>query len=356
MKSLKYALDQNNELAHINKAQKGNSYYCPNCHGELLIKQGQVRVKHFAHKKNTPHCTYETYLHELAKMKFKQWFDQQDKFPIRFKVEKLCEKAHECKWCHYYDETHGYECIFGDQFSPDFNLKQYYGEAILEQPYMDFRADILLRNKKIDGEPIFIEITVTHRCDQTKIDSGIRIIEIEIKSEDQLDQIVKKSVLEENEYIKFHNFKRTPALVSNRHKELYKFVLFDSLKGYCPDTTCKTYTQRSKGIYELTFENWTVEYFPYKIGIIAAYNAGYNKIRNCYLCKYYKDADGIYSDDLPIFCCLYKKLNTEKYCKSNQAENCSAFRVDYATLKAGRGVLRNQTTDVWEKEPKLRKA
>lgn len=38
-------------LAHT--AMKGSVYFCPHCHDEVILKQGRVRVPHFAHKNMT---------------------------------------------------------------------------------------------------------------------------------------------------------------------------------------------------------------------------------------------------------------------------------------------------------------
>lgn len=37
----------------INDAVKGNTYFCPVCQQPLIIREGKVRVKHFAHKKQS---------------------------------------------------------------------------------------------------------------------------------------------------------------------------------------------------------------------------------------------------------------------------------------------------------------
>jgi ribosomal protein L37AE/L43A len=40
-------------------AVKGQPYYCPECGGELVVKQGRVKIWHFAHLRRSPECSSE---------------------------------------------------------------------------------------------------------------------------------------------------------------------------------------------------------------------------------------------------------------------------------------------------------
>lgn len=62
-----YSMDKESHLINVTDAVKGNDYYCPCC-GEIMIpRQGSRRRWHFAHKGNLGDCSYETYLHKVAK-------------------------------------------------------------------------------------------------------------------------------------------------------------------------------------------------------------------------------------------------------------------------------------------------
>ncbi|WP_028393134.1 competence protein CoiA [Bacillus cihuensis] len=56
---------------------QANNYYCPCCAEELILKAGQIKIPHFAHKK-TSACTGfsepETEYHLLGKRQLFQWF------------------------------------------------------------------------------------------------------------------------------------------------------------------------------------------------------------------------------------------------------------------------------------------
>ena len=43
------AHDENGNNVNIEDAEKGHSYYCPVCGGQLIVKQGEIRDWHFAH-------------------------------------------------------------------------------------------------------------------------------------------------------------------------------------------------------------------------------------------------------------------------------------------------------------------
>jgi ssDNA-binding Zn-finger/Zn-ribbon topoisomerase 1 len=47
------ALDENNKIVHAKDVQKGQIYICPDCNEELILKKGDKKVHHFAHKSDT---------------------------------------------------------------------------------------------------------------------------------------------------------------------------------------------------------------------------------------------------------------------------------------------------------------
>lgn len=82
-------------------------------------------------------------------------------------------------------------------------------------------------------------------------------------------------------------------------------------------------------------------------------------VRNCFLCKYHRRNEDKYMYDegdatLPIICCLYKKLGTNKYCKSIKAIECRAFTVDKELCDAIEKKMRMcYYADIWEREKEL---
>lgn len=64
-----YALDSSGNIRHIKDANPSNDeFFCLFCHRQMIAKQGKIRQWHFAHKALSPNCSYESYLHSLAKL------------------------------------------------------------------------------------------------------------------------------------------------------------------------------------------------------------------------------------------------------------------------------------------------
>ncbi|AWK52776.1 hypothetical protein DIC82_18030 [Clostridium beijerinckii] len=72
------AFDSNNDLIDIDIAvqHKSNKYFCPSCHEELIVKRGNVRIQHFAHKSK---CDCDDYDNDMSEW-HRNW---QKKFPLR---------------------------------------------------------------------------------------------------------------------------------------------------------------------------------------------------------------------------------------------------------------------------------
>lgn len=70
------------------------------------------------------------------------------------------------------------------------------------------RADIWLCHKCDPKRNLLVEICVTHPCSEEKIQSGFKIIEIMLKSEEDIDRIVNDGIDLDCESVKCYNFKR----------------------------------------------------------------------------------------------------------------------------------------------------
>jgi hypothetical protein len=62
------AIDKNGILIHIDKADKGIKYYCPECKTEMILRKSGKTGKgskrpHFAHNQLTSNCSAESVLH-----------------------------------------------------------------------------------------------------------------------------------------------------------------------------------------------------------------------------------------------------------------------------------------------------
>ena len=84
-----YAFDSEWRLIHIDDAIKGKEYRCPNCKEIMIVRKGKERKKHYAHK-NTENCSYETYLHKIAKRRICECFNESAHFMIQCQSKLRC--------------------------------------------------------------------------------------------------------------------------------------------------------------------------------------------------------------------------------------------------------------------------
>lgn len=361
-----YAYNSAKELVRIDNAQRQEKYYCINCDGEMIPKQGKKNKWHFAHKNITPKCKYDNYIHKLAEIKLSEWFRNSKNIQIELKTNFECKNWEKCKWSNkddYYDE----EYCHWEEHTP-FNLKDYYTDCDVEKKLGDFVPDIRLYNHLKNVDPIFIEINVHHPCSKEKISSNIRIIEIDIEEEADIEQIINSSTLQESDGIRFYNFKRglNRDKIPTKLKPLSKTTLFDSYKFYNRRCDCIDYNKHHRrALVEIvtpphfhTFQDVS----PLDFGLFHLTEM-YSKFRTCHLCKYHKSRDYTFDWDNilepesiqdrsnSIFCCLYKQLNKEKYCKPTDAMTCSAYKLlDSDRVKAIREYYNTNEVYIWEKD------
>lgn len=329
-----YALDESGKLIHIDEVDKseGHIYRCPNpkCGQEMIARKGDIRDWHFAHKKKE--CGYDNYLHSLAERRICEWFNDKENKSILLKLRPAnkCSSYEECKW---------FEILQCEEIGEikEINLKEYFDSCEVEKDFKKgndlFRADIFCHNIKNEKNPLFIEIYVKHECDRVKTESGIKIIEVKIDCEEDIDKFISYPI-EENKMIVYHNFKPAETL-KELIRPFQKFILFSSGKSYIEKEkySCKNYNKEQRGVFEVSMyydiemEDCIPSFFLeggfYAICQALAYREN-PKHKHCSLCKWkiYNKWDGL------DICKLYKRCGTQKYCKNNNAYNCLHFRLD----------------------------
>lgn len=346
----RYALNENNELIEVHRAHElGGAYFCPQCGMEMICKCGQKNTWHFAH--NKADCDYDKYLHTIAEYRLLEWFNTSSEIPLVLRTKEICDKAEECRFFREY--------LCEKQIdSEKFNLKQYYDHCEKEKAYVKngnrFIADLLCYPKNEKKDPLFIEICVKHPCEQEKLDSGIKIIEFVIKSEDDIDAIVEKTI-RENEKIRLFSFypKDKRSCPDRFEGLLQKFIVFQSKKGYVDTISCSELNNR-RGLIELSipYNGYDADFLGkggfFSIAFAVAINYD-NTLKHCCLCKYH-----VYDewDDSGI-CKLYKRFGTKRNSYENDAQNCSYFRPDEKTIQMRQKEFdeyrKNNPVDIWIK-------
>ncbi len=340
-----FTLDKNANIINIRDTDTTGKqqYFCPYCRTEMITKRGNIRQWHFAHK--TDKCSYDNYLHSIAEKMIMDWFNRQEIITLVMKTQEKCNKYGNCI---FYSKEHCQR-----ETTSQYNLKKYYSKCIQEQRYGGFVADLFCERNGKSTEPLFIEIFVTHECNQKKKDSDIRIIEFFIQSEEDILNIINSSRITEGCMVRLYNFKRKNTLGDKFAQSFQKYVLYPTMKSYVDRDryTCKNYNQHRKGIYEISmpYDECIPSFINsggfYAVGKVKSYLDGYLK-KDCQLCKW-QTTD--FSGD--SFCKLYKKCGNPKYCKDNDAIQCSMFRENEEFINNAiadfNNYIKNDFIEIW---------
>lgn len=204
------------DIQDVSEQNRKEGYYCVVCGNEMIPVLGNEREHHFRHKEKGE-CNGETYLHWYAKYHIKKVFDNSKEFYISYKVPERCCKYDSCE-CRKDENVYKYKYPYCERNilleKEDLKLKGY-DTCEIEAGYKKFIADVKLYSKKnLELESIFIEITVTHKCNSKKLESGIKIIEIIIPKNEEVSFKTNPEIIEtttgsrDKINIKFHNFER----------------------------------------------------------------------------------------------------------------------------------------------------
>ena len=346
----RYALNQENRLVSIDEARLMDGVFiCPQCHTEMIKRCGEHNAKHFAHK--SKECDYDHYLHTVAEQRITEWYNTSREVSITILHTISCPTHGQCK---IKGQTIDERCY--KQVRKKYDLKKWFERAEQERAFFKdgerYIADIFCHNQKNPDNPLFLEICVTHRCEQKKIDSGIKIIEIDICSEADIDAIIG-STIEESENVHFYNFepKQDTGKPGDFGVSVKKFILWPSMKAFVSKPmSCHDISKR-RGVFEITtFYDECIPLFPldggfYKVAMAVASEEF--PVKDCSLCKYCKYNERE-NDDI---CILYKKYGTHNLCRDNDASKCSSF-YKYARLIRERieSFKKHGDIDVWKKE------
>lgn len=145
---LPYAYDSDGNLVHIDNAQKGHKYICPNCGTDLSLKISKIPVgqkyhrrNHFAHKGNVDNHCSESFLHKLFKEKCAEFIQE------KISANKGLFFVWRCKRCSGQHKT---------------NLLEKVTKVTLEYDLGVCRPDIALFDDN-DNLLFVIEVVVTHK-------------------------------------------------------------------------------------------------------------------------------------------------------------------------------------------------
>lgn len=334
------ALDSSGQPIHIKKiVREGNGvkekYSCIECGQELIPRIGLKNERHFAHKEDVV-CSGETYLHKLCKLTFFHVYLRCLKEKKAFNLELI--QDHTCNKC---EHEFNMVCELGERLIP-VDLTKKYDKVYLEKKYGEFIPDITLISK--DGsDKIYIEIAVSHKSTEKKLNSDTKIIELKVDDPIYAEFIEDCELSMNQPDITFHNFevKKFVGVVHENYCDtIFNFFLV------LRDGSCrlmqsnllqiKSYLKKAREniLFYSIAENYDDNSSVYKFFVALAYKENIN-VRNCFICCFraknrYIGDDYDYDAKNPIFCFhLRKKHNNSNEaakCNSNKALTCEAFK------------------------------
>ena len=364
-----YAVSKGGVLVHINEAHESREdCFCPHCGCRMLKRCGNIRIWHFAHDYRyendvNKECSYESYLHAFAKLRLKQWFEESESIYLHYQQPVSCKFVGNCNWKKSEDECSRVE-------EKTIDLKKCLTRCTLEETIHvnenRFRADLLWSNPNNPRNDILVEIKVTHECTQIKKDSHKRIIEFEVHSEEDVENIVANDI-RESETVRFYGFSPKNVIDENMlpRYSLSKFIYYHTGKAFARSACdCKTFrNRRSCALLEVTIKNvsndslgftmseWQddQEHFSfgrfYNWGLSLAKSKGCD-VRNCYLCNHHR-----YDFDNEKLTC---DLNSDEPCEATNAISCSKYILDedcyHKNLDEFTKFSQNNVVDVWSKK------
>jgi len=224
----RYGIDRNGRMVDVMSLQREtitltDHFQCLGCGGRLIAHlKDDRRVRHFAHHRETNCVSYETYLHAAGKLAFVETFRDRVNSMRPYIVHVPVADT-----CTYLRDSIELECPWPTHRAID--LVQWFDCATAESGNAQFRADVLLSSSRTMLF-LYVEIAVTHACEPEKIASGVRIVEIDVRSDAEIDLIRSCELrIEENGPVRAHNFKmrqkRRPHCAGECPREVAVFVV-----------------------------------------------------------------------------------------------------------------------------------
>ena len=344
-------------MKHIRDITQENrrsyTYTCPYCKKELRPRLGAKKAHCYAHKPGES-CELDRYIHTTAERLLKEKWDRNEPFEITMKVRTECKEKDSCLFYRDFDPN----CLIEEEKT--FDLKKQYSQCIVEKKYGEFIPDLCLLDDTGQHAPIFIEIWSKHKNSEKKAESGHMIIEIRLKTIEELEELPTHPITE-SESVTFSHFKvLKKAPPKEDGPNLMKYTLFEgTLKSYVDDKNvfCENYKMKHhpKSIFEVVCsrnEFFSIQQFRDFCNAIAI-DRGYD-IKSCYLCQQVGDKKNdviARSDsDHPISC--LRDIETQGiiiYCKPERARTCEFFKLKDRRLNWLKAKYSNVNCYIWFK-------
>lgn len=333
----RYAYDDKQNIINITSAQPKQNYTCLSCGRKLIPKKGKKNQHHFSHESGiqTYSCSPETYLHKLAKHTFYESYTHCLQNSKTFNLTYLAPK--ECSACKQYGP-----CVIDANGRRIVDLTKHFPIIHAPDTKCDagFRPDILLQSG--NGTFLWLEIAVTHHVENPKQATGYRIIEVQIREEEDVDIIRACSLSEEDSRIRIYNISRQPVRGNfgvDCKKTIREFRLYRDGSSAIHKNTAHKYFHGhgSKAIFSEVVEDNSTASLPIHITKIEQIHLQGKLVKHCALCTSVAFSDwqgGV------LFCLAGKGIKTN----GNEAAKCKGYK---PIREIPLGGLIKITTDRW---------
>lgn len=228
---LPFGLKDGKTLVHIDEVESGLkcNCVCPDCHHPLVARKGEKTAHHFAHHKGKE-CEHglETALHLAAK----EILERHKKIIIPEVVLRLGANRHN-------------DWTISNEIEIEFD------EVKLESYHQGVVPDVLVY---IKGKPLMIEVTVTHKTGEEKIqkvrEQGISILEINLEHFDRMFS------LEDLEREVIYNTTNKKWLLNIKAEKVKSLAYQVSERKVCNDrgpTSCPIKSRGVKGYKQISW-------------------------------------------------------------------------------------------------------
>lgn len=323
------------ELLHISEVTQENrrsfTYTCPYCKKGLRPRLGSKKAHCFAHKPGDC-CELDRYIHKTAELLLKEKWERNEPFEITMRVRTECKDLKRCP----FNNDCEYGCI--TEGTKTFDLKKYFTKCLLEKKIGEFIPDLCLIDETGIHDPIFIEIWSKHKNSDKKAHSGYRIIEIRLKTINDLEELPKYPITE-SESVSFSHFKTIFKNPTGDGPILMRYTLYaDTLKSHVEiPLNCSNYrnNHNPKSVFEVVcnLNDIPKQRFHNYCNALAI-DRGFN-IRNCYLCQHFcaegsnqaSYDDELFNIDRPKTCLQENNTNKKISRTPEDAKTCQYFKL-----------------------------
>ena len=318
----KYALNNIGELIFIDDVpieyREREVYYSYVDNSPMIAKKGLKNEWHFAHKDSSLR-TGESDIHKLGKLAFKQEFEKPGPFWVTINTPHHCSQVGNCKLANKFGTCNRV-------FPQDFDLKSAFIGCELEKEVLDgaFKADVYLIPKDSSRNPMLIEIYHSNESSDAKKHSGLPIIEITIKQEEDVKLFFSRR-LNESDSIVFYGMQPKRSFptddIFQRPVTLAKIASDQVLsiqQSTCMDLSATGAWYQEEDLMAIVHLGNSDPRTISKLAYQVAYRNGLH-MRDCNLCKYHEGAGR---------CRISYRIAPTSSKTSNRALECKLFELN----------------------------